>query len=578
MNKKYYKYKDDVLNRKISVCDSVYKAVKRFDNDLKRQTKKDFEYFYDEKKVDNIINFIESLKFSEQEYLDKNFILDNWQSFIIANIFGWYHKEKKTRRFKKAFIFVARGNGKSPLAAAIALVNLLQENGAQIYSISTNYQQSAIIYNYLKNFVLKDDFLSSFIKIYAHSIVNESKFSVYRPLSSKFKGFDGFNPSIVIADEVSAMQDYSLLNMFTTAMHKRADSLLFMITTANYINENAPGRVEYEYSKNILNNVIKDDNYFCILYEIDKHDNVENTKCYVKANPASFVKLDLLEKQYTEAKNKKELYNSFLTKNLNMWVLGNKNEFIDFNVIQECEKNYFRYKEYLNKDILSNSFCSVGADFSDRQDLTSVTFAFYIDKINKIYLKHFIFTTNTSLITRTETIRNLYTQFIASRDLIMCEGNFIDREFVLHIVLDFMKEYNLIKKVDLYFDEWGSIDYINILKEFVDNCVVVRQNLLNISEYTKNYQEFLVNKQLIDNNKCALWQLSNARVYTNNNFIKLQKETKNTELKIDTCLSSLMSIIGVTGYINKTKKQNIMDNTQPQQETDIITIFKSLYL
>lgn len=572
--KKYYKYVDDILNKKIVVCDSVFKTIKRFAKDINRQKDNNFLYFFDEKKVDKIIKFIESLKFSEQEYLDKNFILDDWQAFIIANIFGWYHKGKKTRRFKKAYIFVARGNGKSPLAAAIALIDLLKESGGQIYSIATNYAQSAIIYNYIKNFILKDKTLNKVLKIYAHSIENTLKFSYYRPLSSKFKGFDGFNPSLVIADEVSAMADYSLLNMFTTAMHKRSDSLLFMITTANYISDQSPGLIEYEYSKNILNNIINDEEYFALLYELDKKDNYRSTKNFTKPNPASFVNIVKLEKMLKEAENKKQILDSFLTKNLNKWIIGNQHEFVSYEVMSECQKNAVKYKNDINEDILlKNSYCSIGADFSNRRDLTSITFAFYIEKINKIKLEHLIFTTNLAFWQRTETIRNLFNIFIKEKDLYVCNGEYIDKEFVLHTFLEKMKKYDLINKTEFYFDEFGSIDYISIIENFVKSCIVVRQNLINISEHTKNYEEFLVKKMIIDTNKCALWQLGNARKYENNNLMKIQKENKDSERKIDTCISSLLALIGIKKYIQTEYK-----NQQIKSSDDLLGILKSLYI
>jgi len=561
---------EDILANKIVHCDAVHKACLRFKEDLQKQGKKDFPYIFNEKRADMIIEFIETLKFSEQDFLDKNFILDDWQSFIIANIFGWVHKQGN-RRFKKAFIFVGRGNGKSPLASAIALANMIMESAGQVYAISTNYTQSAIIYNYMKNFINKDETLQQIFKIYAHSIENTIKASYFRPLSSKFRGFDGFNPSFVIADEVAAMSDYSLLNVFTTALHKRKNSFLLMITTANYTNDSAPGVVEYNYSKNILNAIIKDEEYFTIIFEADKHDNPSDKTCYKKANPASFVDTEKLYKLFIESKNKKQMYDSFLTKNLNIFVLGATNEFVDFKKINKIKENYEKYKDEITEEILQNSYCSVGADFSNRRDLTSITFSFYVEKLNKVYQEHFIFTTQYE---RPDTIANLYNLFIKQGHLFMCEGEYIDREFILRVILTNIKKYKLQKeKVYFYYDEFGAIDYVTILDNFV-TCVPVRQNLISISEHTKNFEELINDEMIFSNNDVFLWCLQNARKYESNNLIKIQKENKDSELKIDAAISSLLSAIGIKQYLNTIQKNNIIGNITTD---NLINVYKSLY-
>lgn len=568
---KYEQYVGDVLSKKIIVCDAVIKAVKRFQDDLNNKN-----FIFNKEKVSKIINFIETLKFSEQEFLNVPFVLENWQAFIIANLFG-FETKKGNRRFKKAFVFVARGNGKSPLAAAIALTNLLLENGSQVYSISTNYSQSAIIFNYMKNFIQKDTTLSKIFSVYAHSIENKAKSGLYRPLSKSFKGFDGFNPSFVIADEVAAMQDYSLLNMFTTALHKRTNSFLFMITTANFISESSPGYMEYKYSKEILDGQIKDDNYFALIYELDVHDNINNEDYYKKANPAGFLNFELLSAMKKEALNKKELYNSFLAKNLNKWVIGAQNEFISIEKITACKNNYEKYKDKINLEVLKKSFISIGADFSDRRDLTSITFAFYLDEIKKIYLKHLIFTSNLLKWQRGESITNLFNNFRINGDIIMCEGSTIDKDIVIIKYLGVLKEFEISPSTAFYYDEWGSFDYLEILKKTA-NPVAVKQTLVGISEFTKNYQDFLEAEVIIDGNSCALWHLKNARVYENGVLMKLQKENKNSEKKIDSCISSLLALIGIKQHlIQENNKKFIIENKKQKDIDGLLDDLKNLY-
>lgn len=552
-------YCDDVLNRKILACDAIYKACKRFRDDFNNPM-----LYFDVDQANRVIGFIQTLKFTEQEYLNQNFILEGWQSFIVANIFGWYKTNTKQRRYKKAFIFTARGNGKSPLAAAIGMSYLLMESGAQVYSISTNYQQSAIVYNYMKNFILRDDTLKKIFTVYSHSIFNEMKQSVYKPLSSTYKGFDGFSPNFVIADEIAAMANYDMLNVFTTALHKKVNSLLFMITTANYINESTPALVEYKYAKQLLDGAVKDDEYFALIYELDSHDDYKNKSVYVKANPASFVKLDLIEKSLIEASNKREMLASVLTKNLNVWVKGAENSFVDSVIIAKC-----RQKQENN-----NIVCiSIGADFSNRRDLTSITFAFLLED-GKISLKHLIFTSNRKYWKRPDVINKLYEGFISNGYMIECNDDYIDKDLVILTTISEFKKLNYNKRVPLYYDEAGSIDYIAVFDQYFD-CLSVRQNLSVISEHTKNYEELLAGGKIIDNNECALWQLGNATIYSVNNLMRLSKKTKDSEYKIDTCVSSLLALIGIKAKMNAQHKVEIINSTAPNE--NIIDKLKALY-
>ena len=91
------------------------KAIKRHIQDLERSKSDDYKYYFDESEADKAIAFVESLIMYEGTGAGKNLILEPWQAFIVASLFGWLKKSTKTRRYRKSFVFVARGNGKSPL-------------------------------------------------------------------------------------------------------------------------------------------------------------------------------------------------------------------------------------------------------------------------------------------------------------------------------------------------------------------------------------------------------------------------------------------------------------------------------
>ena len=127
--KPYYRYANEITEGKIVCGDSIRLACSRFLNDLNRP---DLEF--KEAVVDRAISFISTLKHFAGKSSGKNFVLEDWQQFIIANILGFYWKDSGERRFTSSYIEVSRKNGKTALAAALCLYYLIAdgEDGAEV--------------------------------------------------------------------------------------------------------------------------------------------------------------------------------------------------------------------------------------------------------------------------------------------------------------------------------------------------------------------------------------------------------------------------------------------------------------
>ena len=113
-------YIDGVVSGEITACKSIIGACKRHRDDLERQNTDDFPYYYDESHADKMVRFFPAMvQHSIGLHEGKPFELLPWQAFAVASIFGWKKVENGARRFNKAYISVARKNGKSSIAAAI---------------------------------------------------------------------------------------------------------------------------------------------------------------------------------------------------------------------------------------------------------------------------------------------------------------------------------------------------------------------------------------------------------------------------------------------------------------------------
>lgn len=544
--RKYEEYVELVKNREIISCIRTRKAVQRHNDDLKKSEGKNFPYIFKQTNADLAIQFIEdNLIFFEGPKAGHPFLLEPFQAFIVASIFGWVHKETGLRRFRKAFIYIARGNGKSPLAAALGLLFLLKDPGGQVYSIATDFKQASICFNHAKQFIQRNEKLQKLITVYKHALEFPIKASVFRPLSKSWKSFDGFNPSCAIIDEISAMRDSSIISPIESALFKRPESLELMITTANYISPQSPGYLEYEYATKVLDGVIDDDRYFSILFELDKTDDWKNEKVYRKANPAQFVDLNELIAQRNFALNRKEKEKEFRTKNLNQWLIGTQDAWLNYDKWLICERNYSKFKNFLTDDYLKGCPAAIGADFSDRKDLSVYTVAFYIKELDKIYLKHKIFIPQGELLNKEQRDHEMFSAWVRGGLVIVSEGEVQDRSLIVSNILEDVERYGL---KTMAYDPQMSLEIVEKLQDKIA-LFPVNQRIEVLSEPTKDFEEFVLAGKIIDANPVMKWCVSNARRYMTNKLVKVQKVHKDSPQRIDLVVSSILAVFKLRDLI-----------------------------
>ena len=147
------KYIDDVLSGARIAGELEIKAVKRHINDCKNAIGKEIRL--DEMAAMKAFSFFTLLKHSKGEFSGKPFILSPWQCFVVYSIFGWRKVADGSRRYKYAYVEVARKNGKSTFAAAIALYMMIfdGEQGAEVYTAATKFSQAKIVWDEAKNMV-----------------------------------------------------------------------------------------------------------------------------------------------------------------------------------------------------------------------------------------------------------------------------------------------------------------------------------------------------------------------------------------------------------------------------------------
>lgn len=364
-----FDYAESVISGVKPACELERLACQRFINDLER----DFDCCFDHEKAVRVVNFIEKLPHVKGQWAARRLriTLQPWQKFIIANLFGWVHKETSFRRFRKAYIKVPRKNGKSVIAAGIGLYMLVadKEYGAEIYCGATTEKQAWEVFRPAKLMVEKSPSLRRAfgMQVNAKSITawNDSRFE---PVIGK--PGDGASPSLAIVDEYHEHPTSDLYDTMDTGMGAREQGLLLAITTAG---SNIAGPC-YELEKDVervLTGLVDNDEVFGIMYGIDKNDAWTDEQSLIKANPNWGVSVgsDFLRAAQKYAIQNSSKQNAFKTKHLDVWCWA-KSVFFNANKWVECGDTT------LNIDDFKDDDCFIGGDLAKIYDISSLVSVF----------------------------------------------------------------------------------------------------------------------------------------------------------------------------------------------------------
>ncbi len=234
------------------------------------------------------------LKHVEGDDAGKPFELQPWQRAVIANLFGWFHPNGR-RRYRECLIYVPRKNGKTTLAAGIALYMLVAdgEAGAKVFSIAAAEDQAAIVFDIGSAMV--EDSPPSFRKLlrgYRRSIRYPSRRGVWKVLASDAKVQHGANASALVADELHAMKTRELLDVMMTSTGARKRSLTVHLTTADYERPGSVCNQKHDYASRIRDGVLADVAFLPVIWQADKKGDWTSGETWKRANPNYGVSLD----------------------------------------------------------------------------------------------------------------------------------------------------------------------------------------------------------------------------------------------------------------------------------------------
>lgn len=482
--KKYIQYAEDVLSGKIVTGHYIKLAAERF-----FRLMYDGRYEFREDKVEQVCEFISIIHHYTGKHAGKPFILEAWQEWIVASMYGFYLKGTNERLVQSAYIEMARKQGKSAFASALCLYHLIAdgEMNAEVYMAANSKDQAKVSFNMASNFSKMLDPGKEFLDPYRDTIKYERTLSFLKVLAADSSKLDGPNASMYLIDEYHAAKNSGVKDVLQSSQGMRENPMAVIITTAGFDRLG----VCYQYREmctEVVSGLKEDDTLFIAIYCLDKEDDWKDEAVWVKSNPnlGVTVQTKYLKTQVRKAINTPSDEVGIKTKNLNIWCDAEKT-WIKDDYILSASANV-NLEEYNGLD------CFIGVDLSSTSDLTS--FSVMIPSTEKMVWKTFYFLPEAALTEKR--FKELYGEWARQGALCITPGNVVDYDFILNKIMEIGQILNI---VTIGYDSWNAT-------QFVINCTEkglpmepYSQSIGNFNKPTKELERLMLSGvAVIDNN------------------------------------------------------------------------------
>ena len=531
-------YSKDCIADTRHVCQKHRWACERFLKDLKKSGTKEFPYIFDEEKALRFFEWAALHKHTKGVLAGEPIEFTPMQRFIFGNVYGWVHQDTGLRRFRKAYWQVARKNAKSQSLAIVGDYELmaLGEPMSEVYIGATKSMQAKIIYNEVVAMLKRCPLLKGKWHESYGVIRHPKSDSILRALSKDDgKTGDGLNPQCGLIDEYHAHPTDEILEVINTGMVARRQPLLFIITTAGTNFGGPCYRVEYPLVEKILDPSLDFDvaDYFCMVNELDRDqegnliDDVKDEECWVKANPiaATYPEgLANIRSKLASALESPEKMESFLTKNMNLWVNQSAMSYMDMakwkerGAITEIPVDTYGRSAY------------VGIDLSKRIDLTAagIILPIDVDGIFKYVVRAHGFIPEDTVAVHEKTDKVPYRAWAKAGYLTITPGDVVDYRFIESWIHETTDDLGVNVK-ELCYDPYNATHFAQDFDAQGITTVEVRQGMRTLSEPTKAFREEAYRGNILhEPNPLLDWAISNAvtkRDHNENIILDKEKST-----------------------------------------------------
>ncbi len=485
------------------------------------------------------------------DFARKPFKLRPWQADIVKRLFQT--GRNGLRIYRTALLMLPRKNGKTELAAAIAIYALLFDgaSGGEIYLAAADREQASKVFNAMVAMIEQDRELNEMCEIIPSQkrIVHRASNSFCHAISAEAYSKHGFNASLVIYDELHCAPNRELWDVLATSQGARLQPQMIAISTAGYDRHSILWEL-YSHAKKVQENQALDPTFLPILYEAPIDADWTDEAVWQQANPAlgDFRSLEEMRISCQRARAIPAQENTFRRLYLNQWT-EQADRWLSLATWDRCQV-------VLDVEKLRGRRCYLGLDLSSTRDLTALV-AVFPDDVGFDVLCQF-FVPKENILDRATRDRVPYDEWARRGLLIPTPGNVVDYDAVRLAILDWTKRFDV---REIAYDPWNATDLINRLTgQDGLTCVPVRQGFATLSAPTKALERAVLGGDLRhDGHPILRWNIGNIAVETDPaGNLKLSKKV------------STERIDGASALVNAVWA---MQNAAPEKEPEYQILF-----
>ena len=546
MNTEATKYAKAVDAGKVVAGSNVIAACKRHLDDLRESKKKGAVFVWDQGAADRVLAFAKLCHHYKGPLAGQAFNPDPWQCFILQSVIAWKRKDNGRRRYRIAYVEVARKNAKTYLAAVVALYLLALdgERGAEIYSAATKVKQAKIVWDMAEKIAKRSPALRDKFRTRYSALEYERTDSFFEPLPADSDKLDGLNPHGGIVDEFHAWPHRGLWDQLEDGMGARDQPLIFAITTAGHDKNGICYQVRQHCLNTLTLDGYDDDEVFSYVACPDEEDLADpegwkKTDVWKKANPAlgTAKKIEFMQSQVDRAGQMPSKENTVKTKQLNIWTAG-ETKWLDVARFEQCGRSALNYADAFES--MTGRDCYTGLDLSAKVDFTAAAHLFPpTEDSEKWSVLLRLWVPEATAAIREKRDRIPLAKWVDEGFVTLTDGEVVDYD---KVEADLIADGETFNVREIGFDPWNATATATHLDLEGFSMIQMRQGFATMAAPTKEFEVMTMRRQWEHfKNPALCWMAKNAQVVRDSNDNLRPAKNKAAD-RIDGVVAMIMAL------------------------------------